>query len=72
MLIWISISLGACGGSVTDRSSVNSARTSTEAGKNTATANENSGTGEKKSGGQITVIAGVDKDVLKMRSTRFR
>jgi len=71
MLIWISISLSACGGSDTDRSSVNSAKTSTEAGKNTVTANENSGAAEKKSGGQLTVISGADKNAVRIRSTRF-
>jgi len=72
VLVWISLSLGACGGSDTDRSSVDSAKTSTEAGKHTATAKENSGALEKKSGGQLTVISGADKGIVRIRSTGFR
>ena len=33
---------------------------------------QNTGDADKKSGGQITIIAGADKGLIKMRSTRFR
>ncbi len=73
MLVGLSVSLGACSKSAVNQSSVATVTNSSDAGKNTAAAPiENKSVENKQSGGQITVIAGVDKNALKMRSTRFR
>jgi len=71
-LIALAVLFGACGKSGMDKSLTAVNNSAAAAPVNTAAvANDNSGAAEKKSGGQVTVIAGVD-DVLKMRSTRFR
>ena len=67
LFVIFSIFIGACGRNNTEKSSGNAVETSNSVDKN-----ENSVEADKKSGGQITVIAGADKGAIKMRSTRFR
>ena len=64
LLIVISVSFGACAGNDAGKSSVVNVA-------NTAP-NENSSTVNNQSGGQVTVISGADKGVVKVRSTGFR
>lgn len=72
LLVGLSVSLGACSKSAVNQSSVATVTNSSDAGKNIAAPIENKSEENKQSGGQITLIAGVDKNALKMRSTRFR
>ncbi len=63
---------GACAGSEANKASVaNVTNSSDSTGKNTAVANESPVEANKKSGGQLTVITGADKNAVKIRSTRF-
>lgn len=65
MLAALSILLGACGKSDTDQSSAGPVN-------NQVAANKNSGDTNKQPGGQVTIISGADKGIVKIRSTGFR
>ena len=64
LLIAFSVFFGACSKSDTGKSSINTV-------ENSVVTNGNTIETDKKSGGQITIIAGADKGLIKMRSTRF-
>lgn len=72
LLIGLLVSLGACSKSDTNQSSVANTVISSNEGKNTAAGIENKSEPNRQSGGQVTIIASADKDVVKVRSTGFR
>lgn len=65
LLICLSIYLAACSRSEIGQTSLNTSENTNLIAKNASGA-------DKKSGGQVTVIAGEDIALVKMRSTRFR
>jgi ABC-type oligopeptide transport system substrate-binding subunit len=64
-LIAVAVSLVSCSKSDTNQSAAIPANTEVVANSNSVDAN-------KPSGGQVTVISGADKGVIKIRSTGFR
>lgn len=72
LLIGLLISLGACSKSDTNQSSPANTANAGNEDKNNAAGIENKSEPNKQSGGQVTIIAGADKDVVKVRSTGFR
>jgi len=65
MLAALSIMLGACSKNDSSNSLANPVN-------NQVTANKNSADANKQSGGQVTIINGSDKGLVKVRSTEFR
>ncbi len=64
-LATLSITLGACSKSDTNNGSADPVNTE-------VVANNNSIAGNKQIGGQVTIINGADKNMVKVRSTGFR
>jgi len=65
MLVALSITLGACSKSDMNHGSAGQVNNQVATNKNSADAN-------KQSGGQVTIINGSDKNMVKVRSTGFR